>query len=134
MKKIITSTFCIVTLLSVSSGVIAQAESISFEDNLSTSIINSDDNTKNIDVSNSQQRATLTRYWTRGWIKEGNPAPSVAYFRNGAYHGYLSKVREMPVKYGTRGFYEGYFYHYSLPLPIPASLNLDNLDNDFFDQ
>ncbi|EGP4934860.1 hypothetical protein Q3F40_06740 [Enterococcus faecium] len=68
-------------------------------------------------------QAILTRYWTSGWTTTGNPAPAVAFFQSGAYRGWLGKYREIPVSNGTRGYYEGYFYHHSLPLPIPSKIN-----------
>ena len=69
-------------------------------------------------------QAILTRYWTSGWTTTGNPAPAVAFFQSGAYLGWLGKYREMPLSNGTRGYYEGYFYHHSLPLPIPSKINI----------
>lgn len=74
--------------------------------------------------------ATLTRYWTDGWVKTGNPAPAVAYFDGGnGYHGWLSKYKEFPQPHGTRGTYQGYFYHKSLPLPIPSLLTYDTVES-----
>lgn len=71
-------------------------------------------------LNNIYPDETLTRYWTSGWIKTGNPASQLAFFQSGAYRGWLSKYREMPSQYGTTGYYEGYFYHNSIPLPIPS--------------
>lgn len=72
-------------------------------------------------------QATLTHYWSDGWVKTGNPAPAVAFFRKGAYRGWLSKYRDLPQPYGTLGYYSGYLYHDSVPLPSPAKVDPSEL-------
>lgn len=95
----------------------------------------SNDILDNIGVRDPSAAPILTRYWTDGWTKFGNPPPAVAYFNgNNGYHGYLSKYKEMPQYYGKQGTYQGYFYHYSLPLPIPSYSPLTYLNSFLFEE
>ncbi|AII40297.1 MULTISPECIES: hypothetical protein [Enterococcus] len=105
-------------------GVHAEAKDFSYGEDVPSHIVETTifdfNQMKFITIS---PQAILTRYWTSGWTTTGNPAPAVAFFQSGAYRGWLGKYREMPVSNGTRGYYEGYFYHHSLPLPILSKIN-----------
>lgn len=123
-KKVIFSCFVGVTFFSMllPSQIVQTQEIIEHTEPFS-SIQSIGSNSDNLD-----SKAILTRYWTSGWIKTGSPAPAVAFFQSGAYRGWLSRYRELPSHYGTTGYYEGYFYHNSVPFPVPLKLNILNND------
>lgn len=121
--------WCLVCLssivVSLTSQVVKAEETSMDPETIATNPVESLDifDLKEIGLDNISPYATLTRCWTSGWVKTGSPAPQLAFFQSGAYRGWLSKYRELPSHYGTTGYYEGYFYHNSLPLPIPSRLD-----------
>lgn len=96
-------------------AVVGSSTSVNADEINSSSIVLNE-----IGIQEIAPQATLTKYWSDGWVKTGNPAPAVALFRKGAYRGWLSKYRDLPQPFGTLGYYSGYLYHDSLPLPSPA--------------